>query len=128
MLYSGMRATLPTGVHVLTLEPWTDGTLLLRLEHTLEGDDHPELSKPVSVNLYNFFEPFHIESIYETSLGGNQWYQDVRRMEWTQDRDFLSHYNTSLDTAVDRSYVDVTNITLTPMMIRTFILTVYYTG
>lgn len=79
-------------------------------------------------SLQKFFEPFKIDTIYETSLGGNQWYQDMRRLQWTTDPDFLSHYNTSLESAVDRSFVDVFNITLAPMMIRTFVISVSYTA
>ncbi|KAI5733288.1 hypothetical protein M8J76_010128 [Diaphorina citri] len=120
--YSGMNKMLPEGIHVLSLEPWTDGTILLRLEHTLEGKDHPELSKPASVNLYKLFQPFRINTIYEASLGANLWYQDVKRLQWKTDPDFLVHYNTSPDTSVDRTFVDVFNITLTPMMIRTFVI------
>uniref|UniRef100_A0A8D8QN90 Alpha-mannosidase n=1 Tax=Cacopsylla melanoneura TaxID=428564 RepID=A0A8D8QN90_9HEMI len=126
MQYSAMKKKLPEGIHVLTLEPWTDGNILLRLEHTLQSGDHPELSKPASINLYKFFHPFRIQTIYETSLSGAQWYQDMTRMKWKVDPDILVHQNSDQAASVDRSFVDVFNITLTPMMIRTFVLSVEY--
>lgn len=42
---------LPPQIHLLTLEKWKNGDLLLRLEHIYQKDEHPELSKPATVNL-----------------------------------------------------------------------------
>lgn len=48
---SGLRAPLPANVHMLTLEPWRDGTHLLRLEHVYDIVEHPTLSEPVTLIL-----------------------------------------------------------------------------
>ena len=49
--HSGLARNLPENVHILTLEPWREHELLLRLEHIMEKDEDPELSKPVIVDL-----------------------------------------------------------------------------
>ncbi|GIY50003.1 lysosomal alpha-mannosidase, partial [Caerostris extrusa] len=47
----GLRTVLPPNVHLLTLEPWKKGTVLIRLEHIYEYDEDSVLSKPVDVSL-----------------------------------------------------------------------------
>ena len=43
---------MPENVNILTLEPWDDGeNVLVRVEHFLEANDDPELSKPASLPL-----------------------------------------------------------------------------
>ena len=48
---SGLSVPLPPNVHLLTLEPWRDGTHLLRLEHVYGVGESPTLSMPVTVQL-----------------------------------------------------------------------------
>jgi len=36
-------------VHLLTVEPWKEGSLLLRMEHIMEANEDPVLSLPVEV-------------------------------------------------------------------------------
>lgn len=48
---SGLAKKLPPNVHILTLEPWKDGTILLRLEHIFEVGETENLSKPVDINI-----------------------------------------------------------------------------
>jgi lysosomal alpha-mannosidase len=36
-------------VHILTVEPWKEDLLLLRLEHIMEENEDPTLSLPVEV-------------------------------------------------------------------------------
>lgn len=48
---SGLAKALPPNVHILTLEPWKDDTVLLRLEHIFEVGETENLSKPVEINI-----------------------------------------------------------------------------
>lgn len=48
---SGLNKPLPSNINILTLEPWGDNTILLRLEHILEVTDDLKFSVPVTVNL-----------------------------------------------------------------------------
>jgi len=49
--WSGLKRSLPDNVHLLTLEQWEAGTILLRLEHFYAKDEDPTLSKPATVQL-----------------------------------------------------------------------------
>lgn len=48
---SALKKALPPNVHILTLEPWKDDTILLRLEHLFEVNETRRYSAPVTVNL-----------------------------------------------------------------------------
>ena len=48
--FTGMNP-LPANVHLLTLETYKAGQLLIRLEHQYQADEDAELSQPVEVNL-----------------------------------------------------------------------------
>ncbi|GLV46666.1 Lysosomal alpha-mannosidase II [Carabus blaptoides fortunei] len=82
MQYAGLKHALPKNVQILTLEPWKASTFLLRLEHIMEKDDDPELSRPVNVDIKNLFTPFTVKSVRETTLGGNQWIEQNQRLKW----------------------------------------------
>ncbi|XP_026682695.1 lysosomal alpha-mannosidase, partial [Diaphorina citri] len=49
--YSGLTRSLPQNVHVLTLEAWKPGTVLLRLEHIMEKSNADDSSRPVQVDI-----------------------------------------------------------------------------
>ncbi|PZC72813.1 hypothetical protein B5X24_HaOG210558 [Helicoverpa armigera] len=88
---------LPRHIHVLTLEPWKAGTVLLRLENTLENpireryrndkNDGPEdyNTKPthITVELKKIFLQMNIKMVRETTLAANQWLDDARQMDWS---------------------------------------------
>lgn len=46
-----MVRQLSKNVRVLTLEPWKDGEVLLRLEHAFEKDETTKYSVPVQIDL-----------------------------------------------------------------------------
>ncbi|KAJ2943254.1 hypothetical protein O0L34_g12059 [Tuta absoluta] len=96
--YSALRLHgLPRHIHVLTLEPWKGGSVLLRLENTLEKStrgllknqkaDGPEdfVNKPshITVQLQKLFIHLKIKRVRETTLAANQWLDDARQMDWS---------------------------------------------
>ncbi|XP_076239948.1 lysosomal alpha-mannosidase II [Calliopsis andreniformis] len=117
---SGLAKRLPPNVHILTLEPWKDGTILLRLEHIFEIGETEHLSKPTEINIKDLFSTFTILSIKETTLGGNQWMEEMDRMKWeAETNDILQANETATPIEINE---DAINILLKPMEIRTFIL------
>nr|XP_032525827.1 lysosomal alpha-mannosidase-like [Danaus plexippus plexippus] len=84
---------LPRHIHVLTLEPWKGGSVLLRLENTLEsyhaihnlGKDlpHDVRNAHITVELRKIFLHAAIKSVRETTLAANQWLEDARQMDWS---------------------------------------------
>lgn len=49
--FSGLRRELPPSVHLLTLMPWDNGTVLLRLEHQFQRGESVNGSRPVTLDL-----------------------------------------------------------------------------
>ncbi|CAL1274579.1 unnamed protein product [Larinioides sclopetarius] len=122
----GLKTTLPPNVHLLTLEPWKRGTILIRLEHIYEFDEDNTLSKPVDVSLKDLFKEFNVVSIKETTLSANQYLEEAKRLCWQIE----GASNVCNNSAVrgygkDRGLDDLI-VRLGPMEIRTFIAQVTY--
>ena len=70
-----LRDSLPDNIHILTLEPWKENQILLRLEHQFDIDEDPRLSLPVKVNIRKLLNPdtvpYTIKDIKEVALGAN---------------------------------------------------------
>ncbi|XP_069356925.1 lysosomal alpha-mannosidase-like [Maniola hyperantus] len=92
--FSALRVHgLPRHVQVLTLEPWKAGSVLLRLENTLENNhgfqkresemlDELSKSSHITVDLRKILQ-FKIRRLRETTLAANQWLDDARQMDWS---------------------------------------------
>ena len=124
---------LPENVNLLTLEPISPNKIpeennfyLLRFEHIFDIDEHPLLSLPVKVSLTKFVEEYfdmEINSIRETTLGGNRFKEDSvqQRLKWgaTSSSDETSNQQLPLERKmILMKHFD--EIELQPMEIRTF--------
>ncbi|XP_024086114.1 lysosomal alpha-mannosidase-like [Cimex lectularius] len=112
MEYSGLESALPDNVQILTLEPWTATTHILRLEHIIEKNDDPELSKQATVNLNKLFSNFVVTKAEEMMLGANLKVVESQRLQWLTDLKLQKTQELSKDF----------NIVLDPMQIKTFII------
>ncbi|XP_058121283.1 lysosomal alpha-mannosidase-like [Anopheles ziemanni] len=113
--FTFLSHSLPPHVHLLTLEPWKDSTVLVRFEHLFEKGEDNEFSLAVQIDLQHLFNNKTIASLRETTLAGNQWKEDVHRMEYGLKRKASkSSQNNHED--------DRFTIELQPMEIRTFII------
>lgn len=82
-----MSLAIPKNVHLLTWEPWDQDKLLgssylVRFEHILENGEDIEYSKNVTFNMQDHFRYFDISWMRETTLGGNQWLEDMKRLKF----------------------------------------------
>ena len=119
---------LPPNVNLLSFEPWLnvsspDGPVqyLVRVEHLFEEGEHPTWSQPATVSLSQMFGSAgfglgEISFIKETTLGGNQWKEDLIRLDWRVKGEKLGG-----ETATETSFKD-DEVTLQPFQIRTFII------
>lgn len=89
--YSGLKETLPDGLHLLTLEPWKGDALLLRFENYFEKADGDKTD--VEVDISNLFVGLQIRDIKETNLAANQWLVDTDQWEWETEDDFADNFN-----------------------------------
>ncbi|CAJ1052920.1 lysosomal alpha-mannosidase [Xyrichtys novacula] len=114
--FSGLQASLPPAVHLLTLTQWDDNSVLLRLEHQFQSWESKTHSRPVTVNLQKLFSTLKVLGVSELNLSANQWIDEMKRLQWTPE----SGKRPLLKTFEDPSPWEVA---FTPMQIRTFIIT-----
>ena len=115
--FIGLNKKLPPNINLLTLEPWTDNRLLLRLEHIFEVNEDPKYSRPRRVALRDLFAPFIIEEATEMTLTANQDKRsaEARRLRWFPEVDPYANYSnvlTQLDPDDGKLY-DLIHIALT---------------
>lgn len=126
---------LPPNVHLLTLSLYADldGTpvsqdstyyvALFRLAHLFEVNEHPDLSKPATVDLRTVFsqDRVYVVSALELSLSANQRAQDVRRLQWNSGSSRATEAEKLSPSTFDPASLVVT---LNPMEIKTFMLVI----
>ncbi|CAK9296984.1 unnamed protein product [Gordionus sp. m RMFG-2023] len=108
----------PPNLHLLTLYQWGK-RILLRLEHIYSPNEHPELSKSVTIDIKNIFKTFTVESYIEMSLGVNQNQSSLHRYSWPTKSNINFNINTE-----ERQKDNQPNITLNPLDIKTYLLTI----
>ncbi|XP_059486976.1 lysosomal alpha-mannosidase-like [Neocloeon triangulifer] len=125
--FSGIEKSLPYPLNLLTLEPWKDGQILIRLEHVLEKDDDMAMPESAQVSLQELFSS-EIESVSEMTLGANQKVADSKRFTWIEDTWQERYGNVNIDfnrRKIARNVFDASKkyiVILYPMQIRTFII------
>lgn len=137
---SFLKEKLPVGVHILTLQEWNDGTLLLRLENYLEKSDVIKTGEK-HVRLDKLFTNIRIKKAEETTLAANIWLKDYERLHWNKKQKFVKSFNEfyasgkpvefteeeDVEEESDNKKIDITkSIRLLPQQIRTFVLTFEY--
>lgn len=118
----------------MSLEPWKENSYLVRFEHLLEkNEDSNQYSKSVTFHLKDVFGTlFDIDSVRETNLAANQWLSDVKQFKFRKDPKDISQRQTednelehdNLKDVQDDDDDDGFTVTLAPMQIRTYIITV----
>ena len=93
----------------------------------MEKNEDPELSKPVRFNLGDVF-PGNDIILKEVSLSGNQWIEDFQRLHFKEENsDYHENFDNNTANVKASKTLDDLEITLNPMEIRTFIMTLYPT-
>uniref|UniRef100_A0A3P9MSJ1 Alpha-mannosidase n=2 Tax=Poecilia reticulata TaxID=8081 RepID=A0A3P9MSJ1_POERE len=117
--FSGLQASLPSAVHLLTLSQWDQQSVLLRLEHQFQSWESKTSSQPVTVNLQKLFSTLDVLGVSELNLSANQWKDEMKRFDWSPEKEEKPLLKTFEDPSV-------WEITLRPMEIRTFLLRVTF--
>ncbi|PAV80564.1 hypothetical protein WR25_19108 [Diploscapter pachys] len=95
--------TVPKEVNILSIEPWDNNMVLLRLEHIYQNSELATSNKPAYIDLTNIFDAFDVRDVKETSLDGNK------------DPIQLSVHNQA-------NAFDPKNVSIYPTEIRTFVM------
>uniref|UniRef100_A0A1A9W6U0 alpha-mannosidase n=1 Tax=Glossina brevipalpis TaxID=37001 RepID=A0A1A9W6U0_9MUSC len=114
-------SSLPRGIEVLTLEPFTNRESLLRLENMFDQSS-------VTFNLKPFLKSLKAEKIRETTIDGNMSLKDMKRLKFQKDgylgtdMEYLTANHKPLEEKLKTNNKKF-EITMEPMEIRTFIIT-----
>lgn len=118
----------------MTMEPWKENSYLLRFEHLLEKNEDRNYSKPATFDLLDVFgKLFDIESVRETNLSGNLWLEEVKRFKFRAYDDVGGSGEDKRTPIMGSSAASNKlpgddslkySITLNPMQIRTFVISV----
>ncbi|XP_002133317.3 lysosomal alpha-mannosidase-like [Drosophila pseudoobscura] len=116
---------LPQSVHLLTLEPFTDDEILLRLENFLDRIE----GKVVSFNIRSIFDSLGGSEIREATLDGNLPLEEMKRMKFhhygagpmPRKAEFFMSQHKPLSANKSHEASEF-SVTLNPMQIRTFII------
>lgn len=118
--HSAIGLSLPQNIYLMSFEPWKDASYLIRFEHIVERDEDSQLSAPARFNLLDVFPGFDID-LKEVSLSANQWIEDFQRLHFIKESvGFLDEIETAKKPPTVSPELD---ITLNPMEIKTFIIT-----
>lgn len=100
--FIGINRKLPANIHLLTLEPWPDNRVLVRLEHLFEVNEDAKYSRPRRISLRDLFAPFVVIEAEEMTLSANQpkLRAEEFRMRWVPEVDPYANY-TNVLTQID---------------------------
>ncbi len=96
--------------------------MLLRLSHIFASSEDATFAQQVSVDLGSLFVNYNISAIMETQLTANQPLSQVNRMQWNSTSN-MSGPSVAFDPHPVNSIADSLLITMHPLQIRTFIIT-----
>jgi lysosomal alpha-mannosidase len=117
--WSALTDTLPVNVHLLTLDQLGPNDYLVRVENYFELNESGQYSQPVTINLQSIFQSLGtITNTVELALAGNFPLASMQRLNWTTTDDEYSENDVPRETTLTD-----TNVTLNPMQIRTFQVT-----
>ncbi|CAF1191139.1 unnamed protein product [Rotaria sordida] len=118
--WSALSDTMPLNVHLLTFDELTPKQYLVRVEHYFELNEDEIYSQPVTMDLQTLFKSIGtIANMTELVLNANLPLSQLHRLDWMTKDQESSHVN------IFQSYSsNGTTITLYPMQIRTFQITI----
>uniref|UniRef100_A0A8D8LJC1 Alpha-mannosidase n=2 Tax=Cacopsylla melanoneura TaxID=428564 RepID=A0A8D8LJC1_9HEMI len=119
--FSLLKKPLPNNVHILTLEQWTNSTVLARFEHIFDKKEDPALSSSVPLfsirDLFTHLNPLKMD---ELVLSGNKLRSTVSsKLKWRYEGQNLTALNV---TKAEEWAPESLGVKLKPMEIKTYLL------
>ena len=134
--WSALSTTMPTNVHLLTFDQLNSTQYLVRVEHFFELNEDDLYSQPVTLDLQSLFTSIGtIADTVELTLTANLPLSELHRLNWrakgrtASNPDLFRKFHfieacLSLNFFSEHYASNVTTITLSPMQIRTFRITI----
>ena len=136
LTWSALTDTLPLNLHLLTFDQLGTKNYLVRIENYFELNEDYIYSKPVTFDLQSIFQSIGtINNATELTLTANLPLSELQRLNWMpaseklnkikDSRTFNKEYpNKIFSYFLDKVPLQATIVTLNPMQIRTFDVTV----
>jgi lysosomal alpha-mannosidase len=134
--WSALSNPMPVNVHLLTFDQLESKQYLVRIEHFFELNEDAVYSQPVTFDLQSLFNSLGtIKDLLELTLSANFPLADLHRLVWVTDEGEVSDNASSKlyltffeheilnNVFVEQSPLTGTIVTLNPMQIRTFQVT-----
>ncbi|CAF4705994.1 unnamed protein product [Rotaria sp. Silwood1] len=116
--WSALSSSMPINVHLLTFDQLKSKQYLVRVEHFFELNEDAVYSQPTTFDLQSLFNSLgSIKELLELTLGANMQLADVHRLVWVTTEGEVSNSTSK------QSSLTGTMVTLNPMQIRTFQVT-----
>ncbi|CAF3717623.1 unnamed protein product [Rotaria socialis] len=117
--WSALTESLPYNVHLLTFDQSSSKVFLVRVEHYFELNEDETFSNAVQFDLQILFNRLgRIAELVELTLGGNLPLNEMKRLVWITNHNESSHWKST-----DPNFLTSTVVTLSPMEIKTFQVT-----
>jgi len=113
---SALKTELPANVQLTNLKTLPNGDVIIRLHHIFSYDESQQYSQPVTVDMFSIFNTFTINSVREVILTGTTEIGSINKLKWKTSTQSASKFKFAP--------LEGTKVTLRPMEIRTFVLSV----
>ncbi|CAF3620466.1 unnamed protein product [Rotaria sp. Silwood1] len=118
--WSAISDAMPLNVHLLTFDQLSPKQYLVRVEHYFELNEDEIYSQPVTIDLQTLFKSIGtIAEMIELILSANLPLSELHRLDWMTKDEESSYVN-----MFQQQSSKATTITLNPMQIRTFQITI----
>ncbi|CAF1424428.1 unnamed protein product [Rotaria magnacalcarata] len=118
--WSALSDVMPLNVHLLTFDQLALKQYLVRVEHYFELNEDETYSQPVTIDLQALFKSIGtINEMTELILTANLPLSELNRLDWMTKDGESSHVD-----MLQQQSLKETTITLNPMQIRTFQITI----
>ncbi|CAF1239524.1 unnamed protein product [Rotaria sordida] len=120
--WSLLKTELPPQVNILTIEPLSQEknilTILFRIEHIYDRNEHSKLSKSISIQIHKIFNKYKLLKANEVTLGANMNKNEAYdRLKWTLNSTYEDKNGYKETPTFDGQIIH-----LYPMQIRSFII------
>ena len=124
LTWSALTEALPLNVHLLTLDQLGPKNYLVRVEHYFESSEDETYSQAATVDLQSIFQSIGtISNAIELTLAGNLPLSNLQRLNWIAQDAQVTPTKMSAYFS-DHTSLQATSVTLNPMQIRTFNVTI----
>jgi len=123
-VFLGLKRKLPPNIHLLSLEPYDENYVLVRLEHFFEINEDQQYSKSRKINLEDLFVGYDLLDYKETTLNvvSDRMSAENTRLKFDASFNPYANFANIFISSEDNEPLPPNTVLLKPMEIRTFLV------